>query len=178
MFMIYIITILLTFFGLKQEVIFDFNKDSNIKGWRIVNDGVMGGLSQGNFKLSSKGHGIFSGHVSTKNNGGFTMVRYSTSDIDANKNSKIILKIKGDGKNYQLRIKNKQDNFYSYVAKFETTGDWEVISIPLKDMSPSFRGRKLNQSNFSHDKIEEIAFLVGNKKEEDFKLMIDSIKLK
>ena len=52
------------------------------------------------------------------------------------------------------------------------------ISIPIKNMFPSFRGRKLDQANFSHDKIEEIAFLIGNKKEEDFKLMIDSIELK
>ena len=31
--MIYIISILLTLFGMQQEIIFDFNKDSNIKDW-------------------------------------------------------------------------------------------------------------------------------------------------
>ena len=176
--MIYIISILLTLFGMQQEIIFDFNKDSNIKDWRIVNDGVMGGLSDGLFKLSSKGHGVFFGHVSTKNNGGFSMVRYPIQELKSDKNSKIILNIKGDGKKYQLRIKNKQENFYSYINIFQTSGDWEEIVIPIKNMFPSFRGRKLDQANFSHDKIEEIAFLIGNKKEEDFRLMIDSIELK
>ena len=176
--MIYIISILLTLFGMQQEIIFDFNKDSNIKDWRVVNDGVMGGLSQGEFELSADGHGVFYGHVSTKNNGGFSMIRYPIQEIKSDKSSKIILKIKGDGKKYQLRIKNNQSNFYSYITTFKTSGEWEEIVIPVKEMFPSFRGRKLNQANFSHDKIEEIAFLIANKKEENFKLMIDSIELK
>ena len=176
--MIYIISILLTLFGMRQEIIFDFNKDSNIKDWRVVNDGVMGGLSQGEFDLSADGHGIFYGHVSTKNNGGFSMVRYPIQEIKSDKSSKIILKIKGDGKKYQLRIKNNQSNFYSYITTFKTSGEWEEIVIPVKEMFPSFRGRKLNQANFSHEKIEEIAFLIANKKEENFRLLIDSIGLK
>jgi hypothetical protein len=43
-------------------------------------------------------------------------------------------------------------------------------------MYPSFRGRKLNQPNFSKDSIEEI-LLIGNKKKEEFKLLIDKIEL-
>ena len=44
-------------------------------------------------------------------------------------------------------------------------------------MYPSFRGRRLNTPNFSHDFIEQIVFLIGNKKKEDFKLIIDTIEL-
>ena len=163
---------------MQQEIIFDFNKDSNIKDWRVVNDGVMGGLSQGEFELSAEGHGVFYGHVSTQNNGGFSSVRYPIQKLKSEKSSKIILKIKGDGKKYQLRIKNNQSNFYSYITTFKTSGEWEELVISVNEMFPSFRGRKLNQANFSHDKIEEIAFLIANKKDENFKLMIDSIELK
>jgi hypothetical protein len=45
-------------------------------------------------------------------------------------------------------------------------------------MYPSFRGRKLDAPNFSHDSIEEIVFLIGNKKNERFELIIDKIALK
>jgi len=45
-------------------------------------------------------------------------------------------------------------------------------------MYPSFRGRKLDQPNFSKDCIEEIAFLFGNKSQEKFKLIIDKIEWK
>ena len=44
-------------------------------------------------------------------------------------------------------------------------------------MSPSFRGRKLNMQNFNNNYFEHIAFLVGNKKNEKFKLIIDRITL-
>ena len=52
------------------------------------------------------------------------------------------------------------------------------VKIPLKEMYPSFRGRRLNQPNFSNDYIEEITFLVGNKKNENFKLLLDKIEFK
>lgn len=45
-------------------------------------------------------------------------------------------------------------------------------------MYPTFRGRKLDSPNYSADGIEEIAFLIGNKRAESFKLEIDAISLK
>ena len=44
-------------------------------------------------------------------------------------------------------------------------------------MEPAFRGYKLDQPNFDGLQMEEIAFLIGNKKEQSFKLFIDSIIL-
>ena len=112
--MIYLLSLLLTMFCMQQETIFDFKKSSNINDWRVINDGVMGGLSKGSFDLSSDGHAIFHGHVSTRNNGGFSSVRFSNLELKASKKSKVILKIKGDGKKYQFRIKNNKENYYSY----------------------------------------------------------------
>jgi hypothetical protein len=45
-------------------------------------------------------------------------------------------------------------------------------------MYPSFRGRRLNQPNFTGDVIEEITFLIGNKKNENFILLLGTIVLK
>ena len=44
-------------------------------------------------------------------------------------------------------------------------------------MYPSFRGRKLDQPDFDHKQIEEIAILIGNKRNEKFQLLIDKIEL-
>ncbi|MDX1769545.1 MAG: CIA30 family protein, partial [Arenibacter troitsensis] len=44
-------------------------------------------------------------------------------------------------------------------------------------MYPSFRGRKLDMPNFSKNSIEEIVFLIGNKRTENFTLLIDKIAL-
>ncbi|MCK0146525.1 CIA30 family protein [Arenibacter sp. F26102] len=162
---------------MTSKIIFDFNKDSNIKEWRIVNDGVMGGLSVGSFTLSPDGHGLFAGKISLENNGGFSSVRYRFDRLQVTTDSYISIQLKGDGKKYQFRVKDDSGNYYSYITTFPTSGEWEEIKISLRDMYPSFRGRKLNQPNFSTDHIEEIVFLIGNKRPENFKLLIDKIVL-
>ncbi len=160
---------------MTSKIIFDFNKNSNIKEWRIVNDGVMGGLSVGSFALSPNGYGVFEGQISLENNGGFSSVRYQFDKLRVAKNSYISIRLKGDGKNYQFRVKDNSSNYYSYITTFPTSREWEEIKISLKDMYPSYRGRKLDLPNFSEDYIEEIVFLIGNKRTEKFKLLIDKI---
>jgi NADH dehydrogenase [ubiquinone] 1 alpha subcomplex assembly factor 1 len=163
---------------MASQIIFDFNKSSNIKNWIVIDDVVMGGKSSGSFKLNSDGYGVFVGDISLENNGGFSSVRYRFEKILINKSTKISIIIRGDGKKYQLRIKSNSGDYYSYISPFSTTGEWQEIEIPLKDMYPSFRGRKLDQPNFSNDAIEEITFLIGNKNKEKFQLLIDKIELK
>jgi hypothetical protein len=158
-------------------IIFDFTKESDISSWRVVDDVVMGGVSQGNFKINENGNGLYFGKVSLENNGGFSSLRYRFNTIDVSKYSKIVLRIKGDGKNYQFRIKDKLRNYYSYISVFKTTNDWQLVEINLAEMYPAFRGRKLNMDNFSSQFIEEIAILIGNKKAQSFQLEIGKIYL-
>lgn len=160
-----------------MEIIFDFNRDSNIQDWRIVDDIVMGGKSASSFTLSPDGFGLFEGQISLENNGGFSSVSYRFQKIKVNQDGNIILKLKGDGKNYQVRIKDDSSRSYSYIYPFATSGAWEEIKIPLREMYPSFRGRKLDLPNFSGDYVEELVFLIGNKKTEKFALLIDQIAL-
>lgn len=157
--------------------LFDFNKTENIDDWRVINDGVMGGLSQAKFSLNSEGHGFFRGKVSLDNNGGFSSVRYRFETIDSSKFSKIQIRLKGDGKSYQFRVKADASQRYSYIATIETSGEWETLTIKFSEMYPAFRGRLLDIHNYSGKEMTEIAFLIGNKKEENFALEIDYIKL-
>ncbi len=158
-------------------MIYDFNKESSKTDWIIVDDGVMGGLSQGKFSIDEDGNGVFSGSVSLDNNGGFSSVRYQFEKIQTTKNSKILIRLKGDGKEYQFRIKDKSDVYYSYITTFETSGKWQTIEINLSDLYPSYRGRKLNSPNYNSDSFEEITFLIANQKNESFKLILDKIEL-
>lgn len=160
-----------------MKTIFDFQENVDISNWIVIEDRVMGGRSTGTFFINKGGHAIFKGTVSLENNGGFSLVRYNMPKIDIGNHSIVSIRLKGDGKNYQFRVKNKDENYYSYIAEFSTSGEWQEIKIPLKEMSPSFRGQKLNQSNFDHNQIDELAFLIGNKKNEDFQLLIDKIEL-
>jgi hypothetical protein len=164
--------------SINSKIIFDFDKNSNIKDWIIIDDVVMGGESFSTFKLNEDGFGVFEGSVSLDNNGGFSSVRYRFQKTELKQLTSIVVKLQGDGKEYQLRIKSNYSDYYSYIMPFSTSGEWQEIKIPLKDMYPSWRGRRLNQPNFSEDFINEITFLIGNKKNENFKLLIDKIELK
>ena len=161
----------------NTQTLFDFKKGANIGDWWIVNDTVMGGRSNSSFRLTTEGHGLFSGTVSLENNGGFSSVRYQFKAINVEAFSKVRVRLKGDGKPYEFRVKSDRRDYYSYIAPFNTTGEWQEVDIALADMYPSFRGRKLNRSNFSSESIEEVVFLIGNKKPESFELLIDKIEL-
>ncbi len=161
----------------EKHTLYDFNKNTDPDDWVIVDDRVMGGVSQGAMDVSDDGHGIFTGDVSTANNGGFSSVYYHSNNIKTAGKSKIVLRVKGDGKTYQFRVKDNNEHYYSFIKKFKTSGQWETIEINLNDMYASFRGRRLDMPNFEGDRIEEIRFLIANKKNESFKLLIDKIEM-
>ena len=161
----------------QSQLIFDFNYTAPVNDWTVVDDVVMGGRSTGQFKIDSEGHGVYSGNVSLENNGGFSSLRYRFEKMRAHENSKIVIRLKGDGKQYQFRVKSNRNTYYSYTTTFKTSGDWENIIIELKDMYPSFRGRTLNMPHFNENSIEELVFLIGNKKNESFELVLDRIDI-
>lgn len=154
-----------------------FSKNTSLTSWTIVNDVVMGGKSTSTISKNSEGNAVFKGEVSLENNGGFSSLRHRFDKIDISQFNKIKIRLKGDGKKYQFRIKPSRFNQYSYVNYIQTNGDWQTIEINLSDFSPVFRGRKLDLPNFLGNELEEIGFLIGNKKNESFKLIIDSITL-
>ena len=158
-------------------MIFNFTKDAGMQNWYVVDDSVMGGISKGKMGVNDEGHGIFRGHVSLDNNGGFSSIRYYAGNTSLQGYSKFVIALKGDGKVYQFRVKANSSQYYSYTFSFNTTNHWQIIEIPFNNMVPSFRGRTLDTSNFPGESLEEIGFLIGNKKEEDFNLAIDYISV-
>jgi hypothetical protein len=158
--------------------VFDFNKNSELNQWYLINDTVMGGRSNSSFKINKEGHVSFSGYVTTANNGGFASVRYDCDIDDVKTASHVLLRVKGDGKKYQLRFKKERSDYYSHIYNFKTSGEWETISIPMEEMYASYRGRTLDVPNFKADQIREISILIGNKKNEEFELLIDKIEMR
>lgn len=163
-------------FLMQTQLVFDFDHNTTIENWKIVDDVVMGGRSNGRFSIDKDGNGVFWGNVSLENNGGFSSVQYPLN-MKASKDIKVSIRLKGDGKDYQFRIKSNRNTYYSYITSFKTSGDWETIVINLKDLYPSFRGQVMNMPNFTGNSIEEIVFLIGNKKNESFSLLLDKIEI-
>ena len=162
----------------EAKTIYTFSQSSKIDEWKIVNDEVMGGLSMGLIQKNSEGNGVFSGHVSLDNNGGFCLVRHDFDRINANSYSSFEIRMKGDGKKYQFRCKSSGHQRHSYIYNFSSGKKWKTITIPFKKMEPYFRGGSLKMPNYHGDFLAQVAILVGNNKEEDFSLELDYIKLK
>ncbi len=158
-------------------VIFDFNKESDISDWKIVNDAVMGGQSSSKFYLNEEGLGIFTGTVSLENNGGFASLKHRLKRMNIEDYKKVIIHLKGDGKRYQFRLKSTKEDQQAYISYFETTGEWQTIVIMLSALEPTFRGRKLNMPNFPAEELEEVGFMIRNKVNENFEMVIDKIVL-
>lgn len=167
----------LLFILMSKLPIYDFNSSSELGDWYVVNDGVMGGLSRGSLEISEEGHAVFSGKVSLENNGGFTSIRYPFTSRAIEGYPYLMLRVRGDGKRYQVRVKPKTSQYYSFVAYFETRDTWETIKIPLEEMYPVFRGFRLDLPNFDGKELGEIGILIGNKQAEEFRLEIDALYL-
>lgn len=165
-------------FIMSRLLIFDFSSTDDWSGWEIENDVVMGGNSSSTLERSVEGNAIFKGTVSLEDDGGFASIQYHFEPKDIKGFEKALILLKGDGKEYQFRIKSDLKEKASYIYTFKTTGEWQTVEVPLNEMKPMFRGEKMDLPNFSADKIQEVRFLIGNKKAEDFRLEIDQIELR
>lgn len=147
--------------------------------WRIINDGVMGGISSSKIELLPNEKWQFSGTVSLENNGGFASIRGILMDNPTQSFSKIKIRLKGDGKKYSFRIRTA-DNFdgVAYKNDFATKGEeWEEIILSLADFIPTRRGRQLqNIPAITPTKISQIGFLISDKQKGTFTLLLDSIQ--
>lgn len=161
----------------QTSIIYNFQDKSTASDWYIVDDVVMGGLSKGTMTINSKGNGIFRGKVSTQNNGGFSSIRHGFDTKNVSNYTHVVLRVKGDGKSYQFRIKENGRQRYSFISSFDTSESWQTIRLPFKDFYPSFRGYKLNRPNYEGEIMQEVAILIGNKRDERFTLEIEHIFL-
>ena len=154
---------IMSFARIKAQDIYDFNSQSTMEDWFVVDDVVMGGRSSGGMQLSQDGHAIFEGTVSLENNGGFSSVRYRFQRMDTGDHSVFKIRLRGDKKKYQFRVKSSLRERHSYVFEFGTNGQWETIEIPFDAMYPSFLGMTLAMSNYPGQDLQECAFLISNK---------------
>jgi NADH dehydrogenase [ubiquinone] 1 alpha subcomplex assembly factor 1 len=161
-----------------MKVVVDFT-GSDRASWWIANDDVMGGRSTSKISLTDEKTALFTGFVSLENNGGFASTRAAFQALDLSAYVGITLKVKGDGRRYQLRF--SQDGAFSGVAygmEFKTTaGEWTEVDLPFETFQATFRGyvpRGVGPLDLT--RIRQMAILIGDKKEGKFALEIDWIK--
>jgi hypothetical protein len=147
--------------------------------WHIVNDGVMGGLSSSKVNVEDDKI-IFSGNVSSENNGGFASLRSPIKDYNFENFSGIEIKIKGDGNRYSISMKETTYfSGYFYTSTFETQKDeWITIKIPFDQFKLYYFGKETKSGKkIPLNNIKEISLLIGDKQEGSFNSEIEYIRL-
>ena len=104
--------------------------------WSVVNDTVMGGVSDADLMEADGDAMVFSGNLSLDNNGGFTSTRMTLDNPDWSDSSQLILRLKGDGRQYiaTLRPRDRRLRRIYYRAVVQTEDDSELeVTIPFSD---------------------------------------------
>jgi len=145
-----------------------------------VNDGVMGGVSDGRFRITDEGTLQFFGTLSLENNGGFASVRTKPANFDIKTGDVLVIRVKGDGREYVLNIYTKSRRMaFSYRAPLPTAKDgWREVELPLADFIPTSFGRRVQgMGPVEPDQISGLGFMLSDKKPGTFAMQVEWVKV-
>ena len=165
----------------RGQSITEFTSSENENfAWKIVNDGVMGGLSKGNVEHTSDNIMHFWGTLSLDNNGGFSTVRSRGVDFDLSNDLGLLLLVRGDGRTYEARLDSTatfRGNPISFLGKFKTTPDrWMQVKIPFASFTGSWRGRQFPKETLDTSAIKRVSVLLADKTPGPFDLRVQWIR--
>jgi uncharacterized surface protein with fasciclin (FAS1) repeats len=158
----------------------DLEFDNGTKGWQVVLDGVMGGLSTGRIAAGEGGTLRFAGELSLENNGGFSQIRTAVPEGTFAGTTGLVLRVKGDGRSYQCDIRSSRLRLMAggYQRVFETkAGEWIEVAIPFDQcVANSFGQRMRNAPALDPASIESVGITLADKKEGPFAIEVDWIR--
>ena len=135
------------------------------KQWSYFADTVMGGVSQGTAKFENSGSNKtirLTGEVSTANNGGFIQVRSSIPQELAKGKTGIKIKVKGNGDQYFLHIRNSSTRlpWHYYQLGFDTSKAWTEVILPFDAF---IKSSSFLRTSMNHDTIKTIGIVAYGK---------------
>jgi monofunctional biosynthetic peptidoglycan transglycosylase len=156
----------------------DFASEQVGPDWYVVNDNVMGGRSEGDFRLQH-GELYFAGRTNT-DGGGFSSIRTETIGVDLSQYRGIRLRLKGDGRRYTWRLTTGarwRGREIGYWADFDTIdGAWVTVDIPFARFIPQFRGTRLDGPELDPGQITGMGLMIYDKLDGPFELRLASVQ--
>lgn len=156
----------------------DFDDASIVGQWQSVNDGVMGGISEGNFRITDDDTLLFFGNLSLENNGGFASIRTRPANLNLDGYDTIAVRIKGDGRSYYLNLRTfVRRTAASYRAPVQTRRNtWQEVRVPLTYFVYTAYGRRVAAAPIRGRDIRSVGFTLADKQPGPFRLEISSIQ--
>jgi len=163
----------------EHRVLFNFKNAEAAKQWQPVNDGVMGGRSDGRFKINEDNNMEFFGTLSLENNGGFASVRSRETKLGLEKGDSIVIRVRGDGRDYKLRLDVPRSvSRNSYRQSFKTKKDeWVEVTLPIEKFLATWRGRVFPNEKFDPRNITGMGIQLSDNNPGPFKLEVEWIKV-
>ena len=159
--------------AIASEAILDFTRPDAASGFRVINDGVMGGVSSSRLDFIAEGM-VFAGTVSLENNGGFASFR-GPLRLPAGARA-LLLTVRGDGQVYKLSLKQDDSNATGqYQASFTAPREWTTLRFVPTDFSASFRGRALAAPTIVLGEVQTVGLLIADKQAGAFRVEVRSI---
>ena len=153
--------------------VMDFSDPDVARRLWVVNDGVMGGVSQSRFRQEAEGV-VFEGEVSLRNNGGFASLRGPVAWADGT--SALELAVHGDGKRYRLLLRmDSAPGAASYQCDFDALGP-QTHRFTAADFQATFRGRLVSAAPLVFARVVEFGVLIADKQEGPFGLQLRHIQ--
>jgi len=151
----------------------DFTNPKTMRDCWIVNDGVMGGISQSTLRQDTQGM-YFEGLVSLENNGGFASMR-SSAQFPAGTQALELL-AKGDGKQYKLILRTALEPRVTYVADFIAEPGWKTYQFNLNQFKSTFRGQAISAPTLSFADVIEFGILISNNQAGRFAIQLKTLQ--
>ncbi len=161
--------------------LFAFTAPDVADAWQTVNDGVMGGVSDGRFRISERQTMEFHGTLSLENNGGFASVRSRPRALGLQPGDTLVAHLRGDGREYQFNLYvSGRPRALSYRAPVKTrAGEWIDVAIELDRFEATSFGRTLRDVGpVEPSTVTSIGFLLGEKTPGPFALEVGWIKIR
>tara|TARA_R110002072_G_scaffold10569_34_gene49268 strand:+ start:1277 stop:2584 length:1308 start_codon:yes stop_codon:yes gene_type:complete len=156
------------------------NAQDEVARWTVVNDSVMGGVSESRIEASAGGWLTFEGTVSAENNGGFASLRTDVEDGALGDASTLRLRFRGDGQRYKLRLRtSRRFDGVSYEAPFDTvSGLWMEIDLPLESFRAVWRGRDVvDAPQLRAAAVTGLGLMISDGQVGSFQIDLDAIDL-
>lgn len=158
----------------------DFSDPGVARQWQAVNDGVMGGVSDGRFRITDAQTLEFFGTLSLENNGGFASVRTRPGDLGLEAGDTIVVRVRGDGREYVLNLYTKARRMaFSYRAPLPTRKDeWTEVRVPLADFVPTSFGRRVEGLGpVVPGEADSLGFMLSDKRPGRFAMEVEWVKV-
>jgi monofunctional biosynthetic peptidoglycan transglycosylase len=165
--------------SLRSQTIASFESPNDLRGWKVVNDSVMGGRSTSGFEQTSEGNLLFRGELSLENNGGFVSIRNQPNSFNLQDVEGLKLMVRGDGRTYYLDLRGRgRMTSGSFRAAFPTQeGRWTEIFLPISKFVRQSYGRLYPNTPLNLSNINSLGFTLSDKKPGLFQLEIEYVKV-